>query len=232
MSDYAMKKLHIYLDEELGKGARTDEQVKQAIKNAYKRVEQDWIKMASETFDKGYPQVAYVGSCALVAVVKDNKLYVANAGDSKGALMKTKDDGSYEYVKVSTTFNANKTYEQQRLRKEFPKEEDIVKCKRNDNKACYVKGNLMPTRALGDLRLKSPDFNFHSFPPDLGYRMPIPKFNGPYITYEPEIQVIELKKEDKYLILASDGLWDEISRKQAAELIKGKDSELKSVAGW
>lgn len=227
-----MKKMHIYLDEELAKGQKNDDQVKQAIRNAYKRVEDDWVKVASEAFDKGYPQVAYVGSCALVAVVKDNKLYVANAGDSKGALLKKKEDGSYEYVKVSTTFNANKQYEQDRLKKQFPKEENIVKCKRNDNKACYVMGNLMPTRALGDLRLKSADFNFHSFPPDLGYRMPIPKFNGPYITYEPEIQVINLTKEDQFLILASDGLWDEISRKKAAELVKGKDNELKSVAGW
>ena len=43
----------------------------------------------------GYPKVAYVGSCALVAIVKDNKLYVANAGDSKGVLLRRKDDGSF-----------------------------------------------------------------------------------------------------------------------------------------
>lgn len=30
--------------------------------------------------------------------------------------------------------------------------------------------------------------------------------------------------------MASDGLWDEISRKKAAELIKGNDQELKKVA--
>lgn len=59
----------------------------------------------------GYPKVAYVGSCALVAIVKDNKLYVANAGDSKGVLLRRKDDGNFEYVKVSKTFNANKAYE-------------------------------------------------------------------------------------------------------------------------
>ena len=128
-----------------------------------------------------------MGTCALVAVVKDNKLYVANAGDSKAVLLRKKEDGSYEYIKVSKTFNANKSYEQERLRKQFPKEDDIVICKRGDNKACYVKGNLMPTRALGDLRMKLSEFNFHNFAPDLGYRSPIPKFNGPYISAEPEI---------------------------------------------
>jgi pyruvate dehydrogenase phosphatase len=144
----------------------------------------------------GYPKVAYVGSCALVAIVKDNKLYVANAGDSKGVLLRRKEDGTFEYIKVSKTFNANKLYEQERLKKQFKKEDDIFVCKRDDIKACYVKGSLMPTRALGDLRLKHPDFNFHNHPPELGYRKPIPIFNGPYITHEPEITVIDLQKND------------------------------------
>ena len=45
----------------------------------------------------------------------------------------------------------------------------------------------MPTRAFGDLRLKKSEFNYHNFPRDHGYRVPIPKYNGPYITHEPEI---------------------------------------------
>lgn len=57
-----------------------------------------------------------MGSCALVAIVHNNKLYVANAGDSKGVLLRKKADGSYEAVKISKTFNANKSYEQERLR--------------------------------------------------------------------------------------------------------------------
>lgn len=195
VSDYAMRKLHTYLDEEL-KNAKSDADIQNAIKKAYTRVEQDWIELAKKAFEMGYPSVAYVGSCALVAVVKDNKLYVANAGDSKAALLRKKADGTYEYVKVSTTHNANKEYEKQRLKQLFPKEDDIVKCKGRDNKACYVKGNLMPTKALGDLRLKMPEFNFHSNLVELGYRNPIPKFTGPYISHEPSMQVVELTKED------------------------------------
>jgi serine/threonine protein phosphatase PrpC len=43
------------------------------------------------TFDKGYPKVAYVGSCALIALVHNNKLYIANAGDSKAVLLRKND---------------------------------------------------------------------------------------------------------------------------------------------
>lgn len=131
---------------------------------------------------------------------------------------------------MSKTFNANKIYEQERLKIEFKGEKDIVRCRQGDPKACYVKGGLMPTRSFGDLRLKKQEFNHHSYSPDLGYRKPIPEFTGPYISHVPDIQVFELKKNDEWFVLASDGLWDEISRKKAAELTKGHDKDMKSIA--
>jgi hypothetical protein len=57
----------------------------------------------------------------------------------------------------------------------FPNEKDAVICKRGDAGACYVKGRLMPSRALGDLHLKHDEFNFHYGMQEYGYRRPIPK---------------------------------------------------------
>lgn len=158
----------------------------------------------------------------MVSIVHDNKLYVANAGDSKAALLRKTADG-YVRVKVSKTFNANKKYEQERLRKEHPGETDIVVCKRGGEGACYVKGNLMPSRAFGDLRLKHAEFNFHNYSLELGYRKPHPRqnYSGNYISHVPDVQVFDLTEEDKYLVLASDGLWDEFNRKKAAEIAQG-----------
>jgi len=42
--------------------------------------------------------------------------------------------------------------------------------------------------------------------------MKIPNFNGPYITHVPEIKVFDLDKNDKYLVLSSDGMWDELKK--------------------
>ena len=75
------------------------------------------MKLTKDAFDKGFPKIAYVGSCALVAVVKDNKLFVANAGDSKAVLLRKKENNTFERIKVSKTFNANKDYEKERLKK-------------------------------------------------------------------------------------------------------------------
>lgn len=78
----------------------------------------------------------------------------------------------------------------------------------------------MPTRAIGDLRLKLKEFNFHNKPVDQGYRHPIPNYTGPYITCEPDIQVFDLDKNDEWLIIATDGLWDEIKRKTTPSIVK------------
>ena len=129
---------------------------------------------------------------------------------------------------MSTTFNANKKEEQDRLRRQFSGEKDIVVCRAKD--ACYVKGNLMPTRALGDFRLKKAEFNFHNFNRELGYRAPIEKYNGPYITHVPEVQTVELTGADEYLILASDGLWDEVGRTEAVQLLEGHLGSQEQVA--
>mmetsp|Transcript_4584 Transcript_4584/g.6955 ORF Transcript_4584/g.6955 Transcript_4584/m.6955 type:complete len:241 (+) Transcript_4584:1416-2138(+) len=203
-----------------------------AMLEAYNRIEHEWKDIADKSFNGGFPKSAYVGACALICVVHDNKLYVANAGDSKAVLLRLNEAGdAIERVKISKTFNANKKYEQERLRNAFPSEKDIVVCKRGGAGACYVKGGLMPTRALGDLRLKYPEFNFHNYPRDHGYRPPIPKANysGSYINPVPDVQVFDLTEKDRFVVLASDGLWDEFNRKVSAEvateIMKG-DKEL------
>jgi serine/threonine protein phosphatase PrpC len=61
-------------------------------------------------------------------------------------------------------------------------------------------------------------FNSHDYGQEYGFRKPIEKFTGPYINAEPDIQVIPLTIADKYLILASDGLWDEVKRKETAQI--------------
>ena len=92
-----------------------EKKIVEAIANGYQRFEKEWYEMAKASFEAGYPKAGYVGSCALVAIITENKVYVANAGDSKGVLLRKVDD-HYERIKVSKTFNANKKYEKERLK--------------------------------------------------------------------------------------------------------------------
>lgn len=87
-----------------------------------------------------------------MCVVHNNKLYCANAGDSLGIVV---EEGSpMGYTEINQFLNADNPAEQQRLKSTFPNEDDIFVCKRPNNRSCYVKGRLQPTRSIGDLRLK------------------------------------------------------------------------------
>ena len=109
MSHLCRDRMHVYLDEFL-KGAKTEAQIKDAIIKAYSKLESEWVEFTSLAYKNGFPKSAYVGSCALIAIVVDNKLYVANSGDSKAVLLRQKGE-DFESINVSRTFNANKKSE-------------------------------------------------------------------------------------------------------------------------
>ena len=51
-----------------------------------------------------------VGSCALVALIKDSKLYAANIGDSRGFIV-SKKGKEHTARKINRKFNANSNKE-------------------------------------------------------------------------------------------------------------------------
>jgi pyruvate dehydrogenase phosphatase len=124
-------------------------------------------------------------------------------------------------MKTNSKLCADSKYEQARLKREFPREKDIYKCKRG-NKVCYVKGRLQPTRSFGDLTLKYKEFNNpENKSRHQGYRSSIKDFSGPYISYLPVIKVFSNNKEDQNvgLVIGTDGLWDEMSKSEVLETI-------------
>lgn len=151
VAEYASKKLHIYFDEKIKElkkegNISEDEMIITAINFAFASVENDMLKTAKDAFDKGSGEFIFIGSCALAIIVHDNKLYVANCGDSKAKLF-SYNGYNYSPIKLSNTLNAGSKKEQLRLRTDY-KDEDIFICKRNSPKACYVKGRLQPTRVI------------------------------------------------------------------------------------
>ena len=76
----------------------------------------------------------------------------------------------------------------------------------------------MPTRSLGDYRLKHKEFNTHEFAGSKGYRKELQDYHGPYITHKPDIQVHTIKGNDKFVVMATDGLWDEMNLHDVAQV--------------
>lgn len=67
-----------------------------------------------------------------------------------------------------------------------------------------------------------------------GFRNKIKKFNGPYISSEPDINIYDLKeiKKDKSgILLASDGLWDELNREEVLKIMKSQNFSKAKIPG-
>lgn len=80
----------------------------------------------------------------------------------------------------------------------------------------YLKGRLQPTRTIGDYYLKKEQ-----------YYSGEGKFKGPYLSCEPDVTEFKLTGGHRYMVLASDGLWDVLSRNDVmASLMNGKEIDL------
>ncbi|KAM3188445.1 hypothetical protein ACTXT7_000271 [Hymenolepis weldensis] len=118
--------------------------------------------------------------------------------------------------------------ELQRLIIEHPndKPEDLI---RNGGR---LLGELAPTRAFGDVRYKWPadrlqkltehlsqGGNFNSDLVSAFEALPSPYISPPYLITKPEVSKFVLKPNDRYLVLATDGLWDTLTPKLAASIL-------------
>ena len=135
--------------------------VETAFKNAFKKVDQELKFFDSE----------YIGTTATLVLIKDNKIYCANVGDSKAYIIYDK-----TYKQISSDHKCTIEDEKTRVLAEGGK---IHKNR--------VMGQLILTRTLGDLYVKQYG-----------------------VINTPDISVNEIGNSVKYVILASDGVWDVI----------------------
>ncbi|CAO2581143.1 [Pyruvate dehydrogenase [acetyl-transferring]]-phosphatase 1, mitochondrial, partial [Lemmus lemmus] len=213
---------------DLNTGESADIDVKEALINAFKRLDND-ISLEAQVGDPNsflnylVLRVAFSGATACVAHVDGVDLHVANTGDSRAMLGVQEEDGSWSAVTLSNDHNAQNERELERLKLEHPKNEakSVVKQDR-------LLGLLMPFRAFGDVKFKwSIDLQkrvIESGPDQLNdneYTKFIPPnyHTPPYLTAEPEVTYHRLRPQDKFLVLATDGLWETMHRQDVVRIV-------------
>lgn len=133
-------------------------------------------------FLESTPSKETSGCTAITALIVDDTLYVANAGDCRCVLANT--DGSA--IDLS---RSHVGYD--------PAEKVRVEARGGFiSMTGRVQGRLMVTRAMGDRPVKR------------------------YICSTPEVTTTKLTKEQDFMILASDGLWDVVSSQEAVSLVR------------
>jgi pyruvate dehydrogenase phosphatase len=159
------------------------------------------------------------GSCYNVLSVFNGKVTSAAGGDVR-AIIGRKDSSAptgYSLIELSRDHQIDTHYhERERLLSEHPDELDIIRHNR-------VKGRLQPTRGMGDGAYKDNRFYEEK---KKGMKHPSNQWNPPYTTAEPEIHTHCLTPDDSFLVLATDGLFQELTSQQVVDMM-GKFMETK-----
>ncbi|CAN1161509.1 Probable protein phosphatase 2C 73 [Linum perenne] len=159
--------------------------------------------------DHGRIDSFYSGTTALTIVRQGEVLYVANVGDSRAVLATTaEDDGSLVAVQLTVDFKPTLPEEAER----------IVECKGRVFSLEDEPGvervwlpheespGLAMSRAFGDYCIK--DYGLIS---------------------EPQVTLRHISSNDRFVILATDGVWDVISNQEAVEIVSSVRDQSKAA---
>ena len=151
---------------------------------------------------------AMAGACVLLSVITDSAVYVANTGDCRAVLGTRQGNNSWRAEPLSLDQTASNPSEIERLFAAHPGEQNTV------ISMDRLLGNLMPLRSFGDMDLKWEKS-------DLDFLVPLPEFyhTPPYLTAEPVVTHRTLQKQDRFIVIASDGLWERLSNEQVIRIV-------------
>ncbi|CAI9276408.1 unnamed protein product [Lactuca saligna] len=184
------------------------------IQKAFQATEDGFLSIVAKQWIVK-PQLAAVGSCCLVGVICNGVLYIANAGDSRAVLGRVvKSTGEVIGIQLSTEHNASIESVRQELHRLHPDDPQIVVLKHN---VWRVKGLIQISRSIGDVYLKKAEFNREPLYAKFRLRDPIRR---PILTADPSISTHELEPDDRFLIFASDGLWEHLTNQEAVDIVQ------------
>ena len=187
--------------------------------------------------------IVQAGSCILVSSINhdNNQIYVANSGDCRAIIGRridtttnkvnndhvewisnNSDPIKYNHKAIELSIDAEigiNPNERDRLLANHPYEKDIIRRRR-------VKGRLQPTRGLGDGTYKSNAFfNARSYRYQEKYNLT--GWKAPYTTVEPIISKYTIDPFDEFMILSTDGLFQDVTSQEAVNIVSKYINDLK-----
>ncbi|KAI3446417.1 hypothetical protein Pfo_003082 [Paulownia fortunei] len=182
------------------------------LRNALSETENGFLNLVRRAYAIK-PVIAAIGSCCLVGVIWKGTLYIANLGDSRAVMGYL--DRSNKIVAEQLTRDHNASMEEVRkeLKTLHPEDSQILVMKQG---VWRIKGIIQVSRSIGDAYLKRPEFALDpSFP---RFHLPEP-LRRPVLRADPAIFTRDLQPNDKFLIFASDGLWEHLTNQEAVEIV-------------
>jgi len=137
-----------------------------------------------------------VGCTAVVCLVRRDALIVANAGDSRAVLSRSR-----QAVPLTTDHKPNLPEERGRIQRAGGR---VERQQFGGHVQYRVNGNLNLSRSIGDLEYKRVD---HLGPSEQ------------MICATPEVVTVSREPGDEFVLIACDGIWDVMSNQQAVDFV-------------
>ncbi|XP_007016425.2 PREDICTED: probable protein phosphatase 2C 23 [Theobroma cacao] len=215
--------------------------VLKALSQALQKTEESYLDIADKMLMEN-PELALMGSCVLVMLMKGEDVYVMNVGDSRAVLAQKAEPDYWlgkvrqdlERIKEETLHDLegfdgerssaipdltafqlsvdHSTSVEEEVQRIINEHPDDAYAVMNDR----VKGSLKVTRAFGAGFLKQPKWNnalLEMFRIDY-------KGTSPYITCVPSLHHHKLGPKDRFLILSSDGLYQYLTNEEAVSEVE------------
>ena len=193
--------------------------IEKAIKFGFNEADKIFLKLV----EKNDEIIDNSGSCGLILLVFENKIYVANVGDSRCVISLNKGNTrkdvtrdhkpNYPYEKERILQNGGRVYQTQTFlnpnsdNDEPIDNDDVSNIEKNTNIILLgpyrvAPGNLSVSRTIGDPAAKLSDYGG----------------NEKVIISEPDIYCFDLNKDDiDFLILGCDGIYDQLTSQEILE---------------
>lgn len=161
-------------------------------------------------------QLAVQGCVACVSHITDQHLYVASTGDCRAVLGILDDSGKWLARPLNKEHSTENVEEITRVISEHPKNEQntVIRAER-------LLGSLAPLRAFGDFTFKWEKATIEQhLVPLYGDRVIQQNYHTPpYLTARPDIVHHILSPRDKFMVLASDGLWEMLGSQKVVQYV-------------
>ena len=193
--------------------------IKLSMIETFQKVEEDFFKLKCtdklENSDKS-------GSCALVAIIFDNKIYIANIGDSRAIMSLS---GGTKVKQLTADHKPDNIKEFERAIKNGSKIylDDNDDPNRDESKLEFIKDKL-ELEKMKEIKLNSNEEKiFRVFPSDLAVMRTIgdikakrKEFGGNpgTIINIPEVFTFDINSSDDFIVMGCDGIFDDLSNQE------------------
>jgi len=175
------KKLHYSI---FNNGKWKEKNFEEAITEGFMSTDRIVIQRTNHRLDSS-------GSTAVIALIVDHTLYIANVGDSEAIIAIKEGQSSDLRTQIVTNLHRASNIDEKKR---------VLQLGGNFLFG-RLGGTLSVTRAFGDFEFKEP------------------KSKANFVTSKPFINKIELTPAHKFLVLASDGLWDVFDKEDVTKFV-------------